>query len=393
MKIEKFKKEPIVELNTSFVPSKNFYRTNDKDNWFEELKRYYLNTATLSSIVDFKHKTMIGEGLTADNDIDKLKLSNINFNIESEDKGPNINEILWNFFFDFSLYGVGALHIEYNAERTNILKINYIDPTKLRISYLNKYNYELKTFWFKTNWIDCENQSKYIFNKEVKEFQRFGIPGTETEQVLYFHDTPLSLGIYPIPWYRGAFKSVKTEMNIMDYYENLSSNGFMGNILLNFNDGDPGDEQKIETMQELQKFLGPNAQSLAMVQFNSNGQNAATIEKFNTEAEDTKFLNLIQEYKANIISKGACSPALVGLEIPGKLGDRNTIEEQYEKFLNTEIKTIREKFLKIWNKEINPLLLEPLSTDAYFENMTLFTTEKPTNNNEFVVKYKKEIDE
>lgn len=359
--ILKFDKEPVVELKTEFVKSKSFYKTNVKDDWFEELKKYYLNTATHSALVNNTHRLLAGYGLDSDIDTEKLKIKNL-----------KINDVLWDFWFDYALYGVGCLDIQWNIEHTNILKIDYIDPTKLRIGYVDPYNYELKTLWYKTDWVNYQR-------KQTTQLQAWSETGTENRQILYFTSTPRSLSIYPVPMYIGSLKSVKTEMNIMDYYENLSSNGFMGNILINFNDGDPGDEVKVETARELKKFLGPNAESLAMVQWNKSTENAATIEKFNTEAEDQKFLNLINEYKANEITSHGASPSLAGLEIPGKLGDRNAIEEQYEKFLNEHIYTIREKFLNIF-EEINKYLETPLN-NYRFDDMKLFKDKQEIENN------------
>ena len=373
MEVMKFDKEPIVKLQVEYVKSKGFFKTNREDNFYDELKYYYLNTSTHSAMVNNYSRLLFGNGVTANNEIDQFKI-----------KEMKLNDVFINFFFDYSLYGCGAFIVKYNIEHTAILGIEYIDPTKLRIAYIDPFNYQLKTMFYKADWSNYRHENNM---KNAIQLQVFGGDGTENTQVVYFHTTPLSLSYYPLPQYIGALKSIKTEQNILSYYENLSSNGFMGNILINFNDGDTADEVKVETAKELKKFLGPNSDSLAMVQWNSSAANAATVEKFNTESEDQKFLNLIQEYKANIITSHGASPALAGLETPGKLGDRNSIIEQYEKYMNEHVYTIRARFLEIFDS-INKQLITPLS-EYHFEDMTLFKEPQAINQNEFVVRYKK----
>lgn len=141
----------------------------------------------------------------------------------------------------------------------------------------------------------------------------------------------MSKGVYPVPSYNASIIACELEKAINEFHLNSINNGFMSNLVINFNNGQPNDEQKEEIERDVnEKFSGYQNASRILISYNDSTENATTIERLNSDDFDEKYKSLAERSKTQIFTAFRANPNLFG--IPNE--NNGFSKEEYESSFN-----------------------------------------------------------
>jgi len=202
-----FKQVEIPQLKET--PSrKNYYMTNDADDFYDQLIYYYEHGNVHSTFIDNLSSRIIGTGLQTNDS-----------NSRNVIKSYGLDEIYKRISFDYSLYGGYAIEIIWNVLHTEITQINYLDFSRVRSGFIDEKTEDVTLFYYSTDW--------HKWSKEIDVLHTFDTdPESDNRQIYYYKDNHPGTDIYPRPEYFAALKWVYTEVELNRYYANLVKNNF-----------------------------------------------------------------------------------------------------------------------------------------------------------------------
>lgn len=185
---------------------------------------------------------------------------------------------------------------------------------------------------------------------------------------------------YPSPDYIGSLAYAHLEQEIATFHLNNVLNGFVAGHIINFNNGDPGEEQREAIKKDITARLsGAHNSGKFILSFNDNKEAAATIENVAVSDLDKQFQFLSTEAVSKImVGHRIVSPLLFGIRDGSGLGNNaQELTEAYRLF--------------------NAVVLEPyrrIMTDAFEELLSDAGHTLPlrfTDNKYFIQAQKQEL--
>lgn len=178
---------------------------------------------------------------------------------------------------------------------------------------------------------------------------------------------------YPAPDYMGALAYAHLEEEIATFHLNNVLNGLQPGMLVNFNNGDPGEDLRNEIERKINaKWKGAKNAGRMILAFNDNKDAAATIESAPINDLDKQFQFLSTETTSKVmLGHRVTSPLLFGIRAEGGLGNNaNELTEAYRLFDATVLSEYRSIMIEALEGLLNdigvniPLGFKP---NAYFE--------------------------
>lgn len=288
----------------------------------------YLRSALLQSIVNGTSDYVLGDGVIVN---EAIKLMD---NIVNKDD-ETIDDVIKQLSIDYLIFGGFAIQINFN-KMGQPADLFWLDFRKCRVNEdENKIYYSDE--WEKSN-------PKYL------EYDRFDGTNRVGSKVLYFkgHKTR---GVYPIPCYCGALEALETSTEIARYHRNAIHNNFNGNLIVNFNNGEPDDETKKDIEKKLQKkFAGADNGGSFLVSFNDSKDNGVTVERIQDDNTDKKYEQLRKDTYKEIFIAFRCQPQLFGFVIEGSLFNKEEYQQAYELYSKTVVVPIQNDIIRCFNK-------------------------------------------
>lgn len=314
--------------------TKNYYQTNEKDDFFEQLIGFYENGNVHSSFINNLKDRIVGSNMTTIDPqsqiiIDKYKLDNLFTKIT----------------FDYVLYGGFAIEIIWNALHTKINQLNYLDFSRVRSGFINEDTDKIELFYYSPDW--------HKWKKEITVYPVFNnSEGSDNRQIYYYKDIYPGKDIYPRPDYIAGLKWVYTEVELVRYYANLVKNNFVPTTLLtvpSFFD----EEKQINFEKSLKQFTGGDAAGTIFVIYNEGGETTTKPEivKFNGDPEDQKYSWLSNHtVEQLIIAHRIPNPLLAGVKTPGQLGGATELQVSEKQYNIQVVGPKRQKVLGVINE-------------------------------------------
>jgi len=234
------------------------------------------------------------------------------------------------------MLGDHYLQCIYNKAHTKIEKVHFITANYVRPEKCNKDG-EIEAYYFCDNW------------KDTKKYKPMRVPafGTSTEEIELLRIMPYSVGLkYFAPVdYQGCLPYTVLEEEIADYLINEVQNHFSGTKVINFNNGEPTEEQKKQIKQRVHSKLAGSNGEKTILSFNKNVENRTTIEdvSLNDAPEHYSYLSKEAEQKV-LIGHNVTSPMLVGVvtDNQGFSSNAEEIEVASKYFYNTTIQPFQQ---------------------------------------------------
>jgi hypothetical protein len=294
----------VIELSAYVQPKisedkrEDWVNYGEDNNYYQFLIERFLNSATNNAIINNICKLIYGEGLYAKDSYQKPEdWANVISIISQEE--------LKKLIIDLYLLGQGSLQVHYNDKHDKVIEIFHIPQQLLRPAKCNEDG-EIVTQYYSDNWQD------------VKKFKPkpFPVFGTSKEKIEILTIQPYSVGMKYFSYvdYQGALDYAVLEEKIAEYLINEVTNGFSPTTVLNFNNGQPADQEKDDLTNRIMNQLTGSTGKKLVVSFNDNEATKTTIDSVPLNDAPEHYAYLSEECRTKImVGHNVVSPLIFGI--------------------------------------------------------------------------------
>lgn len=353
--------ETKIVLPTEKVTNRDFVEWGKGNNYPGYLLDLYNNVTTLRSIINGNIDFITGD------DVSILPLGDRFAEGIMNTRGDMITDIVRDLAKDYNLYGGFALQIirDHNGD---VAEIYYID---MRFIRSNKEN---DVFYYNEHWEKGGRKDVIIYPKFLRNLDWTSLSDEERDRhassILFIKNVHTQ--VYPAPMYAASVLSCEIEKAISQYHWNSLNNNFCPDIIINFNNGDPGDEIKEEIVSDLEeKFSGYQNGKRFMVSFNKDRMSAVTIDAIKTDDFSERYKALEESCRRQIFAAFRAQPLLFGLNSDVSTGfSTDEFEQSFKLYNRTQIRPaqrlIADAFDRIYGSK-GVLTIKPFSLGSNTE--------------------------
>lgn len=355
--------ETNIVLPTEKVTNRDFVEWGKGNNYPGYLLDLYNNVTTLKSIIDGNVKFITGDDITI------LPLGDRFVGGEMNTRGDTITDIVRDLAKDYNLYGGFALQIirDHNGD---VAEIYYIDMRFLRS------NKENDVFYYNEHWDKGGRKDVIIYPKFLRNLDWASLSDEERDRhassILYVKDVHTQ--VYPAPMYaaQDTILSCETEKAVSQYHWNSINNNFCPDVIINFNNGDPGEEIRDEIVSDLEeKFSGYQNGKRFMVSFNKDRMSAVSIDTIKTDDFSDRYKALETSCRRKIYEAFRAQPLLFGLSDDVNTGfSTDEFEQTFKLYNRTQIRPVQrliaDAFDRIYGSK-GVLTIKPFSLESNTE--------------------------
>ena len=350
--------ETNIVLPTEKVTNRDFVEWGKGNNYPGYLLDLYNNVTTLRSIINGNIDFVTGDDVTI------LPLGDRFAEGIMNTRGDLITDIVRDLAKDYNLYGGFALQIirDHNGD---VAEIYYID---MRFIRSNKEN---DVFYYNEHWEKGGRKDVIIYPKFLRNLDWASLSDEERDRhassILFVKNVHTQ--VYPAPMYAASVLSCEIEKAISQYHWNSLNNNFCPDIIINFNNGDPGDEIKEEIVSDLEeKFSGYQNGKRFMVSFNKDRLSAVTIDAIKTDDFSERYKALEESSRRQIFAAFRAQPLLFGLNSDVSTGfSTDEFEQTFKLYNRTQIRPVQrliaDAFDRIYGAK-GVLTIKPFSLES-----------------------------
>ena len=350
--------ETNIVLPTEKVTNRDFVEWGKGNNYPGYLLDLYNNVTTLRSIINGNIDFVTGDDVTI------LPLGDRFAEGIMNTRGDLITDIVRDLAKDYNLYGGFALQIirDHNGD---VAEIYYID---MRFIRSNKEN---DVFYYNEHWEKGGRKDVIIYPKFLRNLDWASLTDDERDRhassILFIKNVHTQ--VYPAPMYAASVLSCEIEKAISQYHWNSLNNNFCPDIIINFNNGDPGDEIKEEIVSDLEeKFSGYQNGKRFMVSFNKDRLSAVTIDAIKTDDFSERYKALEESCRRQIFAAFRAQPLLFGLNMDVSTGfSTDEFEQTFKLYNRTQVRPVQrliaDAFDRIYGSK-GVLTIKPFSLES-----------------------------
>lgn len=302
-----------------------------KNDYPQELIRLYQNSSSLHSKLIKRTADMIaGNGF---NPVAGLKEF-----MDNKFSKEKLDKIAYKCALDLVLFGAYYLKVIWNQEG-KIAQIEHQPLEKVRIEKPWEDSCEIKGFYISADWKlfrKEEYKPIYINAFNPEDFKN------SPEQLFYVKQYCPGMDYYTLPSYSSAINWIKLDYEISTFHLKNVQNGLMpGMIIINKQGIPPAHIREAEYNELKKRYSGSdNAGDFIMV-YAESPDKAPEIKPIELNGTDKRFDTLMTQIDTKIKLAHGYTSALAGIDISGKLGSKNEIQEQLEYFQITTVKPLQ----------------------------------------------------
>ena len=285
----------------------------DDNNYFGDIIERYTGSPTNSRCINGITDLIYGRGLNATDSEDNA----VQFGqMQQILKDVDVRRIVG----DLKLLGQAAIQVVYNKRKTKIMQLKHFPTETLRAEKAK--DGKVQAYYYHPKWAELKPSDK---PKRIPAYKF----GKKSETVEIYCIKPYRAGFYyysPVD-YQGCLQYCSLEEEVSNYHINNIQNGLQPSLLLNFNNGIPGDEaQEMIERKIYEKFSGSSNAGRFILAFNDNAENQSTVEPIHLPDAHAQYDFLAKESREKImIGHGVVSPILLGIK--DNTGFGNNAEE------------------------------------------------------------------
>tara|TARA_R110002020_G_scaffold183772_1_gene380200 strand:+ start:2423 stop:4156 length:1734 start_codon:yes stop_codon:yes gene_type:complete len=312
-------KVKVINLSGYEVPSikestrYDWVEYGDDNNYFGEIIDRYTGSPTNSRCINGITDLIYGRGLNAtDSENNAVQFGQM----QQVLKDVDVRRITG----DLKLLGQASIQVVYNKRKTKIMQLKHFPAETLRAEKAK--NGKIEAYYYHPKWSEIKPSDK---PKRIPSFKS----GKKSETVEIYCIKPYRAGFYyysPVD-YQGCLQYCNLEEEVSNYHINNIQNGLQPSLLLNFNNGIPGDEaQEMIERKIYEKFSGSSNAGKFILAFNDNAENQSNVEPIHLPDAHAQYEFLAKESREKImIGHGVVSPILLGIK--DNTGFGNNAEE------------------------------------------------------------------
>lgn len=330
----------------------------EDNNYYQFLIDRYVNSTTNNAIINNIVKLIYGDGLTSADASRKPEMwANLLSIISAED--------LRKVIFDLYALGQASFQVHYSKNHKQIVKAFHLPEILLRPEKCNKDG-EIEGYYYSDNWQD------------IKKFppKRFSKFGTSNDEIEILRIQPYSVGLKYFSYvdYQGGLDYALLEEKISEYLINEVTNSFSPTTIINFNNGQPTDEQKDNITNSITSQLTGTTGKKLVVSFNDNETTKTTIDSVQLNNAPEHYQYLSDEARTKImLSHNVTSPLIFGIATTtGFSANADELKNSFNLYMNLVIKPKQSLIIDALNQILN---FNAVSLRLSFKTLNPFKTE------------------
>lgn len=344
-----------------FVSGKDLVEWGNRNAYPDYLLDLYNNVPTLRSIINGNIDFVAGD------DVSILPLTDNLPNGLMNNRGDNIREQVKDIAKDYEIYGGFALQIIRNLIGM-VAEVYYIDMRFLRT------NKEGNVFYYCEDWSKSGKKDVIVYPAYMPNLNWDTLDDEQRNRnassILYVKNVHTQ--VYPAPLYAASIKACEIERLIDDFHINSLQNQFVSSAIINFNNGDPGDEMKKEIEDAInEKFAGAANGGRIMLSFNKNKESATDIVEFEVKDFGERYKALSEHSRQQIFTAFRANPNLFGIPTEGNGFANEQYAESFKLYNRTQIQPVQRLIADTYDKIYatkGVLTIVPFSMDGETED-------------------------
>jgi len=344
-----------------FVSGKDLVEWGNRNSYPDYLLDLYNNVPTLRSIINGNIDFITG------NDVSIRPLTDNLPNGQMNNRGDNIREQIKDVAKDYEIYGGFALQIIRNLIGM-VAEVYYIDMRYLRT------NKEGNVFYYCEDWSKSGKKDVIVYPAYMPNLNWDTLDDEQRNRnassILYVKNVHTQ--VYPAPLYAASIKACEIERLIDDFHINSLQNQFVSSAIINFNNGDPGDEMKKEIEDAInEKFAGAANGGRIMLSFNKNKESATDIVEFEVKDFGERYKALSEHSRQQIFTAFRANPNLFGIPTEGNGFANEQYAESFKLYNRTQIQPVQRMIADTYDKIYSTkgvLTIVPFSMDGETED-------------------------
>ena len=323
-----------------FVSGKDLVEWGNRNAYPDYLLDLYNNVPTLRSIINGNIDFITG------NDVSIFPLTDNLPNGQMNNRGDNIREQIKDIAKDYEIYGGFALQIIRNLIGM-VAEVYYIDMRYLRT------NKEGNVFYYCEDWSKSGKKDVIVYPAYMPNLNWDTLDDEQRNRnassILYVKNVHTQ--VYPAPLYAASIKACEIERLIDDFHINSLQNQFVSSAIINFNNGDPGDEMKKEIEDAInEKFAGAANGGRIMLSFNKNKESATDIVEFEVKDFGERYKALSEHSRQQIFTAFRANPNLFGIPTEGNGFANEQYAESFKLYNRTQIQPVQRLIADTYDK-------------------------------------------
>ena len=301
----------------------------------------YNNVPTLRSIINGNIDYVAGDDVTI------MPLQEEFTNQEMNMRGDTIREQIKDIAKDFEIYGGFALQVIRNLAG-EVAEVYYIDMRYLRT------NKEGDVFYYSEKWGKSSRTDMVVYPAFLPKLEWEKLSDEERNRhassILFVKNVHTQ--VYPAPLYAASVKACEIERLIDEFHLSDINNHFVSSAIINFNNGDPGQEIKSEIERGFnEKFCGASNGGRVAFSWNPNKESATDIVEFKMEDFGERYKALSQHSRTQIFTSFRAIPLLFGLTSEANTGfSTEEFEQSFKLYNRTQIQPVQRMICDAYDK-------------------------------------------
>ena len=266
--------------------------------------------------------------------------------------------------FDLKMFGNAAFQVYWDDTHTKVKKMYHVPVQTLRAEKLYG-NPKIENYYYCVDWND---------NRKIKDKKKSPAFETSNEkmEILYIKNYCPGLYYYSLPDWISSLQLAMSDGEVSNLHWNNITNGFLPAVMVNFNNGVPGPEER-ETIEDLiqAKFTGTDNAGRFMLSFNDDVTTKPTIDVINIDNLHEKY-EYVADYLQDriLVAHRVTSPLLFGIRTKNN-GFSSQSEEMMTAFSIMQTMTISPFQNLILNTLDYVMACSGYTdTELYFEQLT-----------------------
>ena len=301
----------------------------------------YNNVPTLRSIINGNIDYVAGDDVTI------MPLQEEFTNQEMNRRGDTIREQVKDIAKDFEIYGGFALQVIRNLAG-EVAEVYYIDMRYLRT------NKEGDVFYYSEKWGKSSRTDMVVYPAFLPKIEWEKLSDEERNRhassILFVKNVHSQ--VYPAPLYAASVKACEIERLIDEFHLSDINNHFVSSAIINFNNGDPGQEIKSEIERDFnEKFCGASNGGRVAFSWNPNKETATDIVEFKMEDFGERYKALSQHSRTQIFTSFRAIPLLFVLTSEANTGfSTEEFEQSFKLYNRTQIQPVQRMICDAYDK-------------------------------------------
>lgn len=262
---------------------------------------------------------------------------------------------------DLKLMGQAAFQIIYTKSGRQVAQVEHMPIQTLRAEKMGEEG-DIEGYYY------CADWSKLKPNEKPERYAAFG---TSNDAIEILVIRPYKAGFYyysPVD-YQGGIPYAELEEEVANYHINNIKNGLSPSMMINFNNGVPDEEERMEIERKIrEKFSGSSNAGNFILAFNESKELAATIDAVPLSDAPAQYEFLSGEAMQKLmVAHRVTSPMLLGIKDNTGLGNNaEEIETATLLFDNTVIRPFQNMIIKAIDQILS---VNGISLDLYFKTL------------------------